>query len=110
MQKRPVRDSLHHFARRARHQHAQLILLWPDLNHYLRMAVFPAGPQPLAPDGSVPRWTSFIPLTARNAGPPEGSHEHHYPAGSQGQHGSLLRIGQGLPTTPLCIFKRLPGA
>ena len=30
----------------------------PDLNRQLRTAVFPAGPQPPVPDGSVPRRTS----------------------------------------------------
>ena len=30
----------------------------PDLNRQLQMAVFPAGPQPPAPDGNVPRRTS----------------------------------------------------
>ena len=33
-----------------------------------------------------------IPLIARNAGPLEGSHDCHYPAGSQGQHGPPISV------------------
>ena len=40
------------------------------LNHQLRMAVFPAGPQPRAPAGSVPRRTSTA-SSARQCSPPD---------------------------------------
>ena len=57
----------------------------PDLNRKCRMAVFPAGPQPRAPDGSFPRRTSTA-SSGWQCSPPDLNRELRlvvFPAGPQ---------------------------